>query len=201
MAAANKFSVVALISLARVLEANLWRLARVLDTTKTALHLLVWSTCRKGFKTASIVMEVLFCWEAAGMCGSKLGKKQRLVHFTTRALQIKMETRKRFSAPLESSSPMSRERTPPTIERITFRSLSVVARVADMSEDVRRMRPARWIDPRTGIIQPYSLRPAQGAAILQVIVSCAQSLVAPCPLCASWRHRARDRFNWNAGGG
>jgi len=119
------------------------------------------------------------------VCGSKLGKKQRLVHFATRALQIKMETRKRFTAPLESSSPMSRERTPPTIERTTFRSLSVVARVADMSEDVRRMRPARWIDPRTGIIQPYSLRPAQGAAILQVIVSCAQSLAAACPLCAS----------------
>ena len=40
-----------------------------------------------------------------------------------------------------------------------------------MSEEVRKIRPARWIDPQTGIIQPYSLKRAQGAAILEVLRS------------------------------
>ena len=39
-----------------------------------------------------------------------------------------------------------------------------------MSEEVRKIRPARWIDQRTGIIQPYSLRLAQGAAILEACI-------------------------------
>jgi len=37
-----------------------------------------------------------------------------------------------------------------------------------MSEEVKKIRPARWIDQHTGIIQPYSLKRAQGAAILEV---------------------------------
>nr|CAB3267621.1 vacuolar protein sorting-associated protein 13A-like [Phallusia mammillata] len=44
-----------------------------------------------------------------------------------------------------------------------------IQKVADMSEDVRKIRPARWIDPSTGIIQPYSWKRAQGAGILQEV--------------------------------
>ncbi|XP_076814167.1 intermembrane lipid transfer protein VPS13A-like isoform X3 [Clavelina lepadiformis] len=44
-----------------------------------------------------------------------------------------------------------------------------IQKVADMSEEVRKIRPARWIDPQTGIIQPYSLKRAQGAAILEEV--------------------------------
>lgn len=39
-------------------------------------------------------------------------------------------------------------------------------KLADMSEDVKRMRPARWIHEDTGVLQPYKLRKAQGKAIL-----------------------------------
>ena len=37
-----------------------------------------------------------------------------------------------------------------------------------MSAEVKKIRPARWIDQHSGIIQPYSLKRAQGAAILEV---------------------------------
>nr|XP_039248521.1 vacuolar protein sorting-associated protein 13C-like isoform X1 [Styela clava] len=41
-----------------------------------------------------------------------------------------------------------------------------IQKLADMSEDVKRMRPARWINEDTGILQPYKLKKAQGKAIL-----------------------------------
>lgn len=41
-----------------------------------------------------------------------------------------------------------------------------IQKLADMSEDVKRMRPARWVDEDTGILQPYRLKKAQGKAIL-----------------------------------
>lgn len=41
-----------------------------------------------------------------------------------------------------------------------------IQKLADMSEDVKRMRPARWIDEGTGILTPYKLKRAQGNALL-----------------------------------
>lgn len=41
-----------------------------------------------------------------------------------------------------------------------------IQKLADMSEEVKKLRPARWIDDETGILQPYVMRKAQGKAIL-----------------------------------
>nr|XP_018672980.1 vacuolar protein sorting-associated protein 13C-like [Ciona intestinalis] len=48
-------------------------------------------------------------------------------------------------------------------------TLEGVQRVTDMTEEVRKLRPSRWINPETGIIQPYSLKHATGFAIFNEI--------------------------------